>query len=88
MMFVDQLATEADVTRLLGDVDALTISRILAIAPSRDELDEALREVEDATGFGEEPRTPSTARVASVRAVIEDLIRREQEDQVEAEAQR
>lgn len=87
MMFVDQLATEADVTRLLGEVDALTISRILAIAPSRDELDEAVREVEDETGFGEEPRTPSSARVASVRAIVEDLVRIEQEDQLEMEAQ-
>lgn len=84
-MFVEQLATEADVTRLLGEVDPLTISRILAIAPTRDELDEAVQETEDEAGFGEEPRTPSSARVASVRAILDDLARTELD--LEAEAQ-
>lgn len=86
MMFVDQLATEADVTRLLGDVDPLTIARILAIAPSRDELDLALRQTEDEAGFGEEPRTPSSQRVASVREVLDDLARQEVDDALETHA--
>ena len=73
-MFVDQLATAADVTRLLGDVDPLTIARILAVAPTRDEVDQAFRTVEDELAFGEEPRTPASARVASVRAVIAELL--------------
>ena len=77
MMFVAQLATAADVTRLLGEVQPLAVARILAIAPTRDELDEAVRELEDELGFGEEPRTPSSARVACVRAVIADLVKTE-----------
>jgi len=86
MMSVDQLATEADVTRLLGDVDPLTIARILAIGPTRDELDEAIRLVEDEVGFGEEPHTPSSQRVASVREVLDDLARQEIEEDLETQA--
>jgi hypothetical protein len=74
MMFVENLATAADVTRLLGEVDPLVIARILAVAPTRDEVDEAARTVENELGFAEEPRTPSSARVACVRAVIAELV--------------
>lgn len=76
-MLVDQPATEADLTRLLGEVDPLTTARILAIAASVDELDEAIRETEDEAGFGEEPRTPSSARVANIRVVLDELARAE-----------
>lgn len=72
-MFGKPLATEGDVRRLLGEIDPLTTSRILAIAPSVDELDEAIRASEDEAGFAEEPRTPSSARVANVREVLADL---------------
>jgi hypothetical protein len=79
MMFVDQLATAADVSRLLGEVDPITVARILAIAPTRDELDEAVRETEDELGFGEEPRTPSSVRVACLRGVLADLVETDRE---------
>jgi len=79
MGYVQQLATEADVKRVLGEVDPLTVARILAIAPTRDEVDEAVCSLEEEMGFGEEPRTPSSARVASVRAVIAALLTTEQE---------
>ena len=58
-MFTKPIATEGDVRRLLGELDPLATSRILAIAPSVDELDEAIRATEDEAGFAEEPRTPS-----------------------------
>ena len=73
-------ASEADVTRLIGEVDPLTIARILAIAPSVDELDEAARQVEDEDSFGEEPHTPSSVRVAHVRTVLAELAHAELED--------
>lgn len=81
MTFIPQLATESDISRLLGEVDPLTVARILAIAPSVDELDEALRAVEEEQGFGEEPRTPSSARVASVREVLAELAAQEAEEE-------
>ncbi len=83
-MFIEQPATEGDVTRLLGEVDAQTTARILAIAPSLDELDEAIRACEDAAAFGEEPRTPSSARVANLRVVLDELAH----DELEAEPDR
>jgi hypothetical protein len=74
MMFIKQLATRADVIRRLGEIDPLTIARILAIAPTIDELGQAVDLTEDEIGFGDEPRTPSSARVANVRAVINEVV--------------
>lgn len=82
-MFTKPLATEGDVKRLLGEVDPLTTARILAIAPSVDELDEAIRQTEDEANFAEEPRTPSSARVANVREVLAELAAAELDDQLE-----
>ena len=81
---LDQPATEAELTRLLGEVDPLTTARILAIEASVDELDGAIRETEDEAGFGEEPRTPLSARVANIRVVLDELARAE----IEAEPDR
>lgn len=67
-------ATANDVNRLLGDVDPLIVERILATGASLDEIDEALRVVEQERGFGaEESRLPSSPKVAEVRAVLEEL---------------
>lgn len=79
-MFVDQLATAADVTQLLGDVDAQTISRILAIAPTRDELARAIHDVDDDDDLDDESGTPSAARVASIRRVIAPPTSRDRSD--------
>ena len=82
-MLVHQLATAADVRRLVGDVDPLFISRILALAPTRDELDQALQELDDVSELVEEPRTPSSARVAAGRAILDDLAMQDDFDQEE-----
>jgi hypothetical protein len=73
MMFAEQLATATDVNRLLGDVDPLVNARILAIAPSVDELEEAVHLVDEEAGFGEEPQSPSTARVGGIREILTEL---------------
>ena len=65
-------ATAADVNRMLGDVDPLIAERILETGASADEIDEALRESMDERGF-EQPRPPSSSRVAEVRAVLDEL---------------
>lgn len=84
-MFTKPFATEGDVRRLLGEVDPLTTARILAIAPSLDELDEAIRATEDETAFAEEPHTPSSTRVANVREVLAELAAGELDDATERE---
>lgn len=63
-------ASASDVNRLLGDADPLIVERIIATGASEDEIAEALREVEDELGFGEEPHEPSSPRVAEVRALL------------------
>jgi len=73
-MFPKRLATAADVARLIGDVDPLVTARILAIAPTIDELDEAVRETEDEMGFAEQTPEPSSARVSNVRAVLSEVV--------------
>ena len=70
MMFIKQLATRDDVVHRLGEVDPLTIARILAIAPTLDELEQAIEITEDEERFAEEPHTPSSARVANLHAVL------------------
>lgn len=72
-MFVTQLAGEADVIRLLGEVDPLTTARILAIVPTIAELEEATCEGADESGPGDEPRTPASARVAKIRRVLDEV---------------
>lgn len=69
-MFVDRLATAADVSRLLGEVDALTVARVLAIVPTRDELGEAVRARADEDGAEATPTTPSSMRVACIRGLL------------------
>jgi hypothetical protein len=66
-------ATASEVNRLLGDADPLIVERIIATGASADEIGEALREVEDERGFGEEPHTPSSSRVMEVRALLHEL---------------
>lgn len=66
-------ATADDVLRMLGEVDPLIVERILATGASPDEIGEALREVEDEHGFGEDRHVPSSPRVAEVRAVLDEL---------------
>ena len=73
-------ATASDVGRLLGDVDPLMVERVLATGASPEEIGEALNEVEDEVGFGEEPHEPSSERVASVRAVLDEILDEEEED--------
>jgi hypothetical protein len=67
-------ASASDVTRLLGDVDPLIVERILETGASPSEIDEALQESLEDSGFGEESHQPSSQRVAEVRAVLDELV--------------
>ena len=68
-VFVDQLATATDVTRLLGEIDPLTVARVLAVAPTRGELLEAANVAIDDPE--QAARTPSQARIACVRGILQ-----------------
>lgn len=66
-------ATANEVNRILGDVDPLVVDRILATGASADEISEALSEVEDEHGFGEQAHRSSSACVSEVRALLDEL---------------
>ena len=72
-MMTKKLATANDISRLIGEVDDLVAARILALAPTRDELGEAVRQEQDEMDLGEEPHTPSSARVANLRRIIAEI---------------
>ena len=71
-------ASSEELVAILGEVDELTIKRLLEIRASIDEVGEALDELEDER-FGEERRIPSTTRVAEVRSVLDELFADEDE---------
>jgi len=66
-------ASASEIQRLLGDVEPMIVARVLATNASADEIGEALREVEDEAGFGEDPHEPSSPRVAEVRAILDEM---------------
>jgi hypothetical protein len=74
-------ATAEEVTGLLGEVDPIVVDRILAIGASAEEVGEALAEIEDEDGYGELHHPPSSPRVAEVRAVLEELVLEEPQEE-------
>lgn len=66
-------ASASDIQRLLGDVDPMIVARVFATNASPDEINEALREVEDEVGFGEASHEPSSPRVTEVRAILDEM---------------
>ncbi|MDB4960105.1 MAG: hypothetical protein JWP01_104 [Myxococcales bacterium] len=71
MMFGNHLATADDVRRLLGNLDPETVVLILSTLPTRLELEKAVGG--GGTRAAGEPKTPSCARVASIRRVLASL---------------
>jgi hypothetical protein len=74
-------ATSGDLRDLLGEIDDLVIERILETRASPDEVAEALADFEDERRFGE-GRELTSARAAEVRAILEDLIGDDDDDEV------
>jgi len=65
-------ATAEQLEQILGELDPFTIEKILETRATEDEVAEALADVEAERRAGER-RDPTTARVAQVRAVLEEL---------------
>jgi hypothetical protein len=76
-------ATAADVNRALGDVDPLIVERIIQTGATAAEVAEALRESLDEHDFAEESHEPSSPRVAEVRAVLDELVLADDEEELE-----
>ena len=65
---------ESDIRELVGDVDPLTVSRILAVGATREQLEEATLAPEDSSA-------PVADRVEALREILAELER----DEVEVE---
>ncbi|MGE3765293.1 MAG: THUMP domain-containing protein [Kofleriaceae bacterium] len=67
-------ATSSELVELLGELEPLTLEKLLATRATADEVAEAVSAIEDEDGFGEVHHAPSTPREAEVRAILEDLV--------------
>jgi hypothetical protein len=69
----DTAITADELTDLLGELDADATERLLALAPTFDDVVEALAAIEDeASGVG--IHVPSSPKLLEVRAVLEELM--------------
>jgi hypothetical protein len=67
-------ATRAEIVELLGELEPLTLERLVATGASIDEVAEAVSAIEDEDAFGEIHHAPSTPREAEIRAILEELL--------------
>ena len=66
-------ANHAQIVELLGDVDELYVKRLEDTGASLDEIGEALDDLRKEDELGERAQ-PTSARVAEVRAILEELL--------------
>ena len=67
-------ASAAEIIDILGEVESLTLDKLLATGASADEVANAVSAIEDEDSFGEEHHAPSNTREAEVRAILEELV--------------
>ena len=63
-------ASAAEVTALLGEVDAMVVARVLATNATIDEIEEAMHRADDDSELAFLPA--SSSRVAEVRAILDE----------------
>jgi tRNA(Ser,Leu) C12 N-acetylase TAN1 len=77
----EHAATASEIIDLLGEVEPLTLEKLLTTHATIDEVAEAVSAIEDEDAFGETHHAPSTPREAEVRAILEDLVFENVEEQ-------
>ncbi len=70
----DDRATASEIVALLGELEPLTLDRLLATGATLGEIAEAVSAIEDEGGFDEIHHAPSTPREAEVRAILQELV--------------
>lgn len=70
----DRPATASELVALLGELEPLTLEKLLATGATVGEVAEAVSAIEDEDAFGEIHHAPSTPQLAEVRAILEDLV--------------
>lgn len=70
----DDRATASEIVALLGELEPLTLDKLLATGATLGEIAEAVSAIEDEGGFDEIHHAPSTPREAEVRAILQELV--------------
>ncbi|HEX2688731.1 MAG TPA: hypothetical protein VHN14_19045, partial [Kofleriaceae bacterium] len=70
----DHPATASEIVALLGELEPLTLEKLIATGATIGEVAEAVSAIEDEDAFGEVHHAPSTPQEAEVRAILEDLV--------------
>jgi tRNA(Ser,Leu) C12 N-acetylase TAN1 len=70
----DHPASASEILELIGELEPLTLEKLVATGATLDEIAAAVSAIEDEDAFGEVHHLPSTAREAEVRAILEDLL--------------
>jgi len=70
----DHPASASEILGLLGELEPLTLEKLLATRATIGEVAEAVSAIEDEDAFGEIHHAPSTSREAEVRAILEQLL--------------
>jgi tRNA(Ser,Leu) C12 N-acetylase TAN1 len=73
-------ASASEIVDLLGELEPLTLEKLVATGATIGEVAEAVSAIEDEDAFGEMHHAPSTPREAEVRAILEDLVFEDFED--------
>ncbi|HET7504123.1 MAG TPA: hypothetical protein VFK02_24045 [Kofleriaceae bacterium] len=73
-------ATYDQIVGMLGDVDPLFIKRLEDTGASVDEVGEALGDLESERDGGER-RVASSSRVAEVRAILEEMLAEDEDEE-------
>ncbi len=74
-------ATASQLVELLGELEPLTIDRLLRTGATLDEVAAAASAIEEEDAFGEVHRDPSSPREAEVRAILLELVFEDTEEQ-------
>jgi hypothetical protein len=67
-------ATAAEIIGVLGEIEPLTLDRLLATGATASEVANAVLAIEDEDSFGEAHHSPSSPREAEVRAILEEEV--------------
>lgn len=74
-------ASAGEIFGLLGELEPLTLERLLATGATIAEVAAAINAIEDEDAFGETHHAPLSSREAEVRAILEELVFENAEEQ-------
>lgn len=67
-------ASATEIFGLLGELEPLTLEKLLATGATITEVAAAVNAIEDEDAFGETHHPPLSSREAEVRAILEELV--------------